>query len=323
MAPYSLERSRDTVFVFEKEQIIHNIGGVQIGGNLGEIPTVLAGTIFYSGHKLVDDAQRGTFDKKAAEGLVNLQDEVSSATGNACMVQVVGESAQAMARYIEFIAEITDAPLIIDSTSADVRVSGLKFAEEIGILDRVVYNSLNVSAMPDELQALEELQHEAAIILAFNPQDPSIAGKRSVLEEGALNLDEGLLSLGQRLGITKPLIDTATTAMGAGAGSSVAFTFVSKTEYGLPTGSGIHNAPSSWPWLNELRKTNKDAFKACDYGSNLTIQMLGADFVLYGPIKNANTVFPLVAMTDVFIAEHANLEFGVEFSDSHPIKKLL
>ena len=34
------------MFMFEKEQIIHNIGGVRVGGNLGETPTVLAGTIF-------------------------------------------------------------------------------------------------------------------------------------------------------------------------------------------------------------------------------------------------------------------------------------
>ena len=63
------------------------------------------------------------------------------------------------------------------------------------------------------------MQHDSVIILAFNPQDPSIAGRRKVLDEGVLELKEGLLSLSKRLGITQPLIDTATTAMGAGAES--------------------------------------------------------------------------------------------------------
>ncbi|MBE0525741.1 MAG: tetrahydromethanopterin S-methyltransferase subunit H, partial [Candidatus Thorarchaeota archaeon] len=59
------------MFVFEKEQIIYNIGGVKIGGSLGETPTVLAGTIFYGGHKIVEDVKKGLFDKTKAAELVN------------------------------------------------------------------------------------------------------------------------------------------------------------------------------------------------------------------------------------------------------------
>ena len=66
------------MFVFEKEQVIHNIGGVRIGGNPGETSTVLAGTIFYSGHKIVTDPKKGTFDKSAATALVQKQDEMSA-----------------------------------------------------------------------------------------------------------------------------------------------------------------------------------------------------------------------------------------------------
>jgi tetrahydromethanopterin S-methyltransferase subunit H len=111
--------------------------------------------------------------------------------------------------------------------------------------------------------------------------------------------------------------------MGAGAGSAVAFTFVSKTLYGLPTGCGIHNAPSSWPWLRKIKKQNKEAFKTADIASNLIVQSLGADFVLYGPIKNAPLVFPSVAMADVFAAESADREFGIEAGEDHPYRKLL
>ncbi|MFW9849350.1 MAG: tetrahydromethanopterin S-methyltransferase subunit H [Candidatus Thorarchaeota archaeon] len=311
------------MFLFEKEQIIHNIGGVRIGGNLGETPTVLAGTIFYSGHKLVTDPTRAIFDTDVAEKLIADQDEMSSLTGNPSMVQIVAESNDAIERYIDFVTDCSDSPIIIDSTAPDVRIHGLKHSEEIGIVDRVIYNSINISITPDEIDALEEMQHDSAILLAFNPQDPSIAGRKKVIEEGALELDTGLLPLCEKLGITKPLIDTAATAMGAGAGSSVAFTFVSKTLYGLPTGSGIHNAPSSWPWLNEYKKENKEAFKACDISSNIVIHLLGADFILYGPIKNAKTVFPVTAMADVFEAEYANLEFGADTPKDHPFKRLV
>ncbi|MHA2351570.1 MAG: tetrahydromethanopterin S-methyltransferase subunit H [Candidatus Thorarchaeota archaeon] len=311
------------MFVFEKEQVIHTVGRVRIGGNPGETPTVLAGTIFYSGHKIVSNPKKGVFDKDIAASLIQKQDEMSTMTGNPALVQIFSESEEALKIYIDFVADLTDAPFLIDSTEPLVRIAGLKHAEEIGLLDSAIYNSLNVSATEEEIDALREIQHECALLLAFNPQNPSIAGRRAVLEEGVLTLDKGLLDLSKELGITKPLIDTAVTAIGAGAGSAAAFTFVSKTVYGQPTGSGVHNAPSSWTWLRKFKKVNRESFLTADAASNLIVQMMGADFVLYGPIENAERVFPVIAMGDVFAAESSELEFGVGPPDDHPYKKLL
>ncbi|TFG30330.1 tetrahydromethanopterin S-methyltransferase subunit H [Candidatus Thorarchaeota archaeon] len=311
------------MFVFEKEQVIHNIGDIKIGGNLGEIPTVLAGTIFYSGHKIVSNAKTGIFDKSSASALLKKQDEIAGITGNPALIQIFAETSEAMVKYIEFVSEHTAAPFLIDSAAAAVRLDGLRFAEEVGLLDKAIYNSINVSATKDEIASLREIQHECAIILAYNPQDSTIAGRREVLENGALDQKLGLLDICKDLGITKPLIDTAVTALGAGAGSSAAFTFVAKTLYGLPTGSGIHNAVSSWTWLRKYKKTNSAAYYATDAASNLIVQMMGADYILYGPIENADNVFPIVAMGDAFAAESAYLEFGLEPDAEHPFKKLL
>ncbi|MHA2021791.1 MAG: tetrahydromethanopterin S-methyltransferase subunit H [Candidatus Thorarchaeota archaeon] len=311
------------MFVFQKEQYIYDIGGVKIGGNPGETPTVLAGTIFYGGHKIVRDAPKGIVDESAAEELINKQETMSDTTGNPAMVQIFSETANAMKRYIDFVSLLTESPFIIDSTDPMVRVAGLLHAEEIGLIDRAVYNSINISATEEELDSLRELQHECAIVLAFNPQDASTAGRRAVLDEGAASLKQGLLSIAEDVGVTKPLIDTATTAMGAGAGVAVSFTFVSKTLYGHPTGSGIHNAASSWTWLKKYRKENRDAYRICDIASNLVVQSLGADFILYGPIANADRVFPAVAMADIFSAESAKMEMGLEPPENHPFRKLL
>ena len=310
------------MFVFEKEQVIHTIGGVKIGGNPGETPTVLGGTIFYSGHKIVSDSKKGVFDKESATSLIQTQDEMSALTGNPALIQIFSESEHALKKYIDFVSDLSNAPFLIDSTDPLVRITGLRHAEETGLLDRAIYNSLNVSATDEELDALGEVQPESAILLAFNPQNPSIAGRRAVLEKGVLTLKKGLIDLARELGITKPLIDTAVTAIGAGAGSAAAFTFVSKTIYGQPTGSGVHNAPSSWTWLRKYKKINREVFFTADVASNLIVQMMGADFVLYGPIENANHVFPVIAMGDIFAAESSELEFGVTPPDTHPYRKL-
>ncbi|TFF67732.1 tetrahydromethanopterin S-methyltransferase subunit H [Candidatus Thorarchaeota archaeon] len=311
------------MFVFEKEQVIHRIGDVEIGGSPGELPTVLVGTIFYQGDKLVDDAKKGRFDREAAEDQINAQQEMSDITGNPCMLQVCSESEVAIREFIDFVSDVSDVPFLIDSTESHVRTAGLRYAEETGLLDRAVYNSISVSLGAEEIEELSMVQPESAIILAFNPHDSSVAGRRAVLETGIDGDTRGLLALAEEVGIRHPLIDTATTALGAGAGSAVAFTFVSKSVYGLPTGSGIHNAPASWTWLQKRKKEDREAYMICDAASSILVQLMGADFVLYGPLKSAKRVFPVASMADILTAESMKTELGIEPSDEHPFKKLL
>ena len=111
--------------------------------------------------------------------------------------------------------------------------------------------------------------------------------------------------------------------MGAGAGSSVSFVMVAKSLYGQPTGSGVCDAPASWPWLQKYSKTNRAAYEACEISSSLLIHSMGANFIRYGPMDNSDRVFPVVAMADVFSAESLRSEFGVEPTDTHPFRKLL
>ncbi len=311
------------MFVFEKEQVIYKICDVEIGGSPGELPTVLVGTIFYHGDKLLEDANRGSFDREKAEEQIAAQEEMSDITGNPCMLQICSQTDEAMHKFIDFVTEVSDVPFLIDSTESEVRMAGLRHAEEIGCLDRAIYNSISVSVEKKELEEIAAIGPESAIILAFNPRDSSIGGRRAVLDTGIDGSSSGLLALAKEVGVRKPLIDTATTAMGAGAGSAVAFTFVSKSVYGLPTGSGIHNAPASWTWLKNQKKIDKEVHMFCDVASSLMLQMMGADFVLYGPLKNARRVFPVASMGDIFTAESVKAELGIEPSDEHPFKKLL
>ena len=47
-----------------------NIGGIRIGGEFGENPTVLIGSMFYTGHRIVEKRSEGTFDRQRAEILI-------------------------------------------------------------------------------------------------------------------------------------------------------------------------------------------------------------------------------------------------------------
>ncbi|HDI01205.1 MAG TPA: tetrahydromethanopterin S-methyltransferase subunit H, partial [Candidatus Bathyarchaeota archaeon] len=97
------------------------IAGIRLGGPVGKNPTVLIGTIFYHGHKIVRDPNEGVFDVGRAEELIAMQEELSDRTGNPCMVDVLASSPRAMVRFLDFVADRTDRPILIDGTTAKVR----------------------------------------------------------------------------------------------------------------------------------------------------------------------------------------------------------
>ena len=319
------------MFLFDREQDIYDIGGVKVGGQPGECATVLCGTIFYAKHYLVEDAEKGIFDKKAAEDVINKQDEFSDLTGNPGMMQIFSESSEAMEKEIAFCTEKSDSPFLIDSTVAEAKVAGLKYADEVGLIDRAVYNSINVSCTPEELEAIKDSRIEAAIILAFNPKDSTVAGKIDLLETGAGTFDKGLVQLARDMGVTKQMCDPATLPIGAGVGSAVASGFTVKSKFGISVGLGIHNAPSAWTWLKTFRKEHAtkgpggweglgaDVFHICDIASNIIPVIAGMDFVLYGPIEHAPTVFPLVGMGDMIVSEANKAEHDIDAQEPHPL----
>ena len=312
------------MFKFDKEQAVFDIAGVKIGGQPGEYPTVLAGTIFYGGHNIINDELTGDFDKDRAEQLIKDMEEMADVTGNPCLIQTFGQTEEAIVKYLEFVGEVSDYPFLIDSTSADARVAGANYADETGLTERAIYNSVNMAADKSELDALAATDISASIVLGFNPMNATVNGKMAMWENGDDGAyEKGLLEVCEDCGIDKFLMDTAVTPLGQGAGIAARTTFAEKAKWGYPVGSGIHNVPSAWDWLRDYKKEgNKTAYTVCDIGANIVQVMAGGDFVLFGPIDNAKIAFPAVAQTDMFIAEAAK-DLGTEAIESHPINNLL
>lgn len=274
----------------------------------------------------MSEPNKGEFDKTTAETLIKSQEEMSDVTGNPCMVQIFSESAEAIRKYIDFVTKVTDSPIIIDSTDANVRLTGTEYAKEIGVLNKSVYNSINPSITEEEIKKLANLGLKNSVILAFNVKDVSVKGKVEVLTTGAGVASKGLLEISDAIGVTGKLVDVAITPIGAGAGQAVLATYILKSKFGLPVGSGIHNAVSAWLWLKKAKKTfptGKEMAKVCDISSNVIQILTGGDFVLYGPIENADRAFPVCAMSDLFVAEATSSELQITPSENHPLKKLI
>ncbi|TFH03854.1 MAG: tetrahydromethanopterin S-methyltransferase subunit H [Candidatus Thorarchaeota archaeon] len=282
------------MFEYTAEQKIYEISGVKIGGLPGMNPTVLINSIFYNKDKLVQDAKSGDFDKKATENVLSMLAGLTEKTGNPTMLDVVvGSTSEAMLKYLEFLVDATEFPLIIDgSDSPEVNSAGLMYAKESGFMDRVILNSLTPDTKDDFYDVVQKSGLQNVILLTFNTESMMSATKRVVVA------DE-LIQKALDIGIKQIMIDTGVLDLPS-LGIACKAQHLLKSKYGYPVGNGAHNAYSTWNGLEA--KFGKPAKKPALVGTSLMPVSLGADFVLIGPSKDAHIIYPCVAMIDVALS---------------------
>ncbi len=301
---------------FKKEQTVACISSVKIGGQPGENPTCIIPSIFYDGHKIVSDPVHGIFDKQQAETLLNRAEELSEKTGNPFFIDVMGITVEALTKYVNFVTETTSVPFLVDSISRDAKLQTLLHLQKNGLINKVIYNSLNFLSTPQEYRTLKELGVKSAIVLAYNPKASS-SGRDDVLVGNSKQ--PGLLKAAQQAGITNVLVDTAVTQIPSIATASKAI-YEIKEKFGLPSGCSPANAISTWKKLQD-GEFGPDALKVCVGASALFTQTMAADFVIAGRIDYADAVFAACAMGDAIIAAEAE-KLCVKISAGHPFYKI-
>ncbi len=290
-----------------------------MGGQPGEFPTVLCGTIFYHGHRIVRDEDRGLFDQGRAEALVNRQSQLAQETGNPAILHIYAKTIDAFEKYLEFADQVWNGPFIMDSADSSVRAAASILVSELGYADRAIYNSISLATDASEEEALKDSEVDSAILLAYNPTETGVDGSLRVLETGGSVREKGLIALARELGMVNLLIDPGVVPLGSGAGAALRFSVAAKARFGMPVGSGIHNAVSSWTWLRG--KSLQDR-RCCDAAATAMQQLSAADFILYGPIENAEFIFPVAAMADIMVAE-AVRDLDIWPVPEHPINRLV
>lgn len=286
-------RGDHDVFEYQAIQKTLVIGGVKIGGTPGKNSTVLIGSLFYSGDKTVLDADRGEFNKKEVESLLQSVGGLSEKTGLPTMIDVVATSTTAIDKYLRFLVDVTEFPLLIDgSGSAQVNIAGLNTAKQMGVMDRVILNSLTPDTDDSLYRAAQETGLRNALLLTF-----STAAMASVTKR--VELAEQLVGKATDAGMANILIDTGVLDI-LTLGIACKTLQLLKDKLGLPVGCGAHNAVSTWRGL--VPKFGKEAKLPAMVGSSLMPVALGADFVLYGPVKHAPLVYPSVAMVDAALS---------------------
>ncbi len=295
------------MFRFAEDQLVFEIGGVKIGGQPGENPTVMIGSIFYKGDKLIQDEKAGIFDKDKARDLISNVEEISERLGLPSMLDVVCTNSEATANYLEFVVDATRMPILIDSVSEDVALTGLEIAADLGIIERTVLNSINPETKETVYDRVRDVGLECSVLLTYS--STAIVSSRE-----RVNIVDKLMPKMRMAGIKKILVDTVVMDVPT-LGLACKAIYEVKQRFGLPSGCGAHNAVASWKALKD--KKDKMLSTVCSSIVNGLPISIGADFVLYGPIKDADYMFPSIGLINAAYGQ-VLMEEGKRPSAIHP-----
>jgi tetrahydromethanopterin S-methyltransferase subunit H len=296
---------------FTKEQKVYNIAGVEIGGQPGERPTVLIGSFFFDKHRIVSDPLRGIFDKERAKVLLEREAEQSASTANPRFIDAIGDTAEALINYIEFIAAHTDAPILVDSPLQKVRLETLRHFAGGEIIPRLIYNSIAEDFTEEELACIRECGVKSAVTLAFSTAAVKPKDRIKLLQEI-------LLPACERAGIENILVDTGVLDIPSVSWAAHTISMV-KEQLGYPAGCAPSNALFQW---EKLRQQGTAAFQAAAASVFSLTQCQGADFLLYGPIRFAPWVYPACAAVDAMIAYEGRFNGIRPAVREHPLYKI-
>lgn len=307
-----------SLFTFKAEQKVVKIGNAMVGGQPGELPTVLVGNVFYNGMPETTDHKAGIFDQESVLKWIRIAEELSEKTGNPHFIDVMAMYPKAMKQYVTFISEHTEAVILIEGTNPETRVAGLEAVCELGLQKRTILNAIYPRISEIEMKAIQDSGVTAAILIAYNDVDFSPKGRIAILK--GVDGQDGLLETAGKAGIEKVLVDTIVYDVPSVAYAAEAIKLV-KDELGYPSGCSPANA--TYDWKRQQDDILKRGFDAYHASAHTIAQLGGADFLIYGPIKQARNIIPTCAMNDAIIAYHAMKQSGTKpLAPTHPLYRI-
>ena len=296
---------------FKTEQKVFRIGNIKVGGQPGENPPVLISNMFQKGDVLIESRKEHKFNRKEAEERLREMERLSQETGLPAMVAMVANSADEMKAYIDFFVSVTDMPFAIDIWMPKTRLAAARYAAELGLQDRLLYNSITPwdEDIEGQVRELKELGIKHVVIQAFDMEDKGPQGRIKSLKR--------MLPLIEKGAFQSILVDTAVMSLPFTAFSLIANRLV-KEEFGFPVGCAPSNGTYMW---RKATESGKSSFPAVDAAIE-AITAMGSDFIFYGPMTGTSRVFHAVAAAAALLATLSYAEGTPLPSDTHPLNRL-
>jgi len=295
---------------FDNEQKVVKIGNIRIGGQPGENPIVLIGSVFYKGHQVILDEKTGKIDKKNLEQEVNEFLTIIEETRMQAIIDVVGVYPEVLLKHCEYIANIVDCPFLVDGLNDIIRIPAMEGLKEIGLLDRAILNSIDDNTSDENLEKLKNIGVKNAVLLTFS--------NRAIFPKQKLSLlkDKLIPNAQEKANIKNLLIDTAVLDLPSIC-INVETTRLVKSELGLPTGFAPSNAIYGWNYIKKYGENSR-----CGAITSLMTYCAdaGSDFILFGGVKNAKCIVPSIALISGINSYYRKRVLKKEVSEKTPLK---
>ncbi len=287
------------------------IGKYIIGGEPGKNPAWLVGTLFHMGDKALID-EKGVIDKELVEDRISKALETADSYGLVFAVDLVFPTKESVEPILQYMAGYEDLVLFLDSPDPEARAKSYRLAGEIGLRDRVVGNGLYTDSPGYELEAFREADLKNIVLMAFDPRNP--AGSMKPVDRLRL-LEEKLLPRAGELGDVNILVDAIVIDPASIALSGETIKLV-KEKHGYPSGCAPANAlgPVS------KKKVGVESMISIHGGVSVYLRVMGADFIMYGPVSRIKYIAETVAVADSLLG-YSLIQRGVRISRSHPLRK--
>ncbi|MBC7127164.1 MAG: hypothetical protein ABC585_01900 [Candidatus Methanosuratincola petrocarbonis] len=273
---------------------------------------VLIGSLFYRGDKKVSDHRTGEVNRKRVESELETAERIARRVGLPHAIDVIAETPEAMCKYIGMLSELTESPLLIGGLNEETRVAGYRKALEIGINARCGVNSVSTCTTETELSELSANKIRFAIIQTLDPSSVYPEEKLALLKDVLLGKCESAGVEGAAVDVG--IIDFTSTHLAVESMKLI------RKELGLPCGCAPSNA--AYQTLIKKRVSRKSA-RAINAALNTMVQIGGADFIIYGPLKASTYIFEAVAVVEAIKAYGARLSGERQIDKDHPLFKFL
>jgi tetrahydromethanopterin S-methyltransferase subunit H len=236
------------MFTFSNHQKAGHIGGVPLGGQPGQYPTVVVPSIFQKGDRVFEGAKRKEgFNEKTAEELLKTTEKLSRETGVPCMADIVANSGDEFKTYLDFFISVSTMPFCIDAWVMKPKLEGARYCAEKGLLDRMFYNSLTVweKDLETEIREIYQMGVKHVLLVAFDAADQMPSGRIT----GTRKLLDAMEKVGASFETI--IVDTSTMNGPAVAFCSQANKLI-KEKWGFPCASAPSNGSYMWKAAREL-----------------------------------------------------------------------
>jgi tetrahydromethanopterin S-methyltransferase subunit H len=303
---------------FKSEPKVYEIGGVKLGGQPGEYPTVCCFSIFQESDKVFDKgSRRKGFNEQRAEELLKTADKFWDETGVAVMADIVASPGEKFNKYVDFVTSVSDMPFCVDAIMMKAKLEGAAYCAEKGLLDRMFYNSLTVweEDLETEVKEMAQIGVKHVLLVAFDQNDQT--------PNGRITGTQKLLDAIEKVGANFETIIVDTTTLNAPANALCGLSNkLIKEKWGYATAS----APSNGSYMVLQQFKEKFEFKGWA-GFDAAVEALSAfyynDLIFTGPLAGAPRVMTAVALADAFLATAVfNETKELPKEPNHPLTKL-